>query len=139
MKKISNLLYMMILLSTVVTASAVPVEEWSKTFEGYFSFVGQTSDGGYILAGSTNSYGAGLIKTDSYGNKLWSKTFGGSKSDDAQSVQQTKDGGYILVGYTNSYGAGYGDVWLIKTDSYGNKLWSKTFGGSDLDKGTYIQ
>jgi hypothetical protein len=58
----------------------------------------------------------------------WEKTYGGSTYDFGYSVQQTSDGGYILVGYTDSYGAGESDVYLIKTDSSGNKFWSKTFG-----------
>jgi len=79
--------------------------------------VQQTSDGGYIIAGCTESYGmyaVWLIKTDSEGNELWNKTFGGSHPDGGSSVQQTSDGGYIIAGYTYSYGAGGTDVWLIK-------------------------
>ncbi len=105
------------------------IKQWDKTFggsggDGAFS-VQQTSDGGYILAGYTNSYGAGnegfwLIKTDANGIKQWDKTFGGSGSEEAWSVQQTSDGGYILAGGTNSYGTGDYDAWLIKTDAWGN-------------------
>ena len=123
-------------------------KQWDRTFGGAdedgVQFVQQTSDGGYILAGHTYSYGAGfedfwLMKTDSEGNKVWNKTFGGTGRDLAYSIQQTSDGGYILAGYTDSYGAGSGDAWLVKTDSNGNKMWDETFGGTGLDEAHSVQ
>jgi hypothetical protein len=119
---------------------------WEKTFGGsgldWGSSVQQTRDGGFILVGTTTSFGAGdvwLIKTDANGNKQWEKTFGGSNVDSGWSVQQTSDGGFIIVGNTASFGARWGDVWLIKTDADGNKLWDRTFGGSDWDWGFSVQ
>jgi hypothetical protein len=108
------------------------------------SSVRQTSDGGYIVAGLTNSFGAGsddifLIKTDAYGNIIWAKTYGGTDNDVASSVQQTSDGGYIVAGRTNSFGAGSDDIFLIKTDAYGNIIWAKTYGRTYWDNASSVQ
>jgi hypothetical protein len=117
-------------------------EQWNKSFGGNIEDVGyggqQTSDGGYIFTGYTDSYGAGnydlwLVKTDSIGEELWNRTFGGSSVDMGASVQQTSDGGYFIIGYTYSFGEGNYDAWLIKTDSNGAEQWSKTYGGASLD------
>jgi hypothetical protein len=121
---------------------------WDKTFGGANNDLGysvqQTTDGGYIVAGWTDSYGAGeedvwLVKTDSLGNKVWDKTFGGPREDAGFSIQQTSDGGYIITGPTSSYGAGNNDVWLVKTDASGNEVWDKTFGGPYGDWGQSVQ
>jgi len=124
-------------------------QQWYKTFGGSSDWdmgysVQQTSDGGYIITGYTECYGAGsadvwLIKTDANGNETWSKTFGGSYWDSGFSVQQTTDGGYIITGATWSYGAGEYDVYLIKTDANGEHIWSMTFGGSDWDESWSVQ
>jgi hypothetical protein len=120
---------------------------WTKTYGGTNVEDGrevhQTSDGGFIIVGSTNSFGAGgfdvyLIKTDSIGNVAWTKTYGGLGDDCGYSVKQTFDGGYILGGYTMSFGAGNSDVYLIKTDASGNLSWSSTFGGTNCDNGSHV-
>ncbi len=121
---------------------------WSKTYGGINDdkafCVKQTTDSGYVIAGQTNSFGAGnadayLIKTDANGDTLWTKTFGGGFNDFAFFVQQTSDTGYIITGQTISFGAGNSDVYLIKTDTIGNLIWSKTFGGTNVDVGHSVE
>jgi len=80
-----------------------------------------------------------LIKTDSRGDTLWTKTYGGLGTDEPACVQQTHDDGYIITGNTASYGAGMDDLWLIKTDSRGDTLWTKTYGGLDDDQGHCVR
>lgn len=120
---------------------------WTKTYGGSSNDWGYaiqaTNDNGFILAGRTMSYGAGnidiyLVKTDSNGDTLWTKTYGGVNSDRANAVIQTSDDGYLIGGYTISWGAGDYDLFLIKTNSAGVVLWSKTYGGSATDQCTSI-
>jgi hypothetical protein len=120
---------------------------WTRTYGGVEHEDGrsvqQTQDGGYIIAGQTCSYGAGdgdlwLVKTDAKGDTVWTGTFGGTKLDWGSSAQQTQEGGYIVAGTTGSYGAG-DDVWLVKTDANGGMVWSRTFGGANLDWGNSVQ
>lgn len=123
--------------------------EWFKTFGNYDSFddsydVVQTTDGGYVLVGyfQVNSQPAladvCLIKTDSTGQMIWHKTYGGQNSDIGHSVQQTKDGGFIITGWTNSFGSET-DVYLIKTNHSGDTLWTRTIGGPVDDEGYSVQ
>jgi hypothetical protein len=119
--------------------------QWSKSFGGdsldLFSCVRQSIDGGYIAAGATNSLGSVrsyLIKTNSTGDMQWSKTYGGNFHTEFFSVDPTSDGGYILSGTVDSTGIQYGDVYLLKIDSGGNPLWSKTFGGSKQEWGNCV-
>ena len=104
----------------------------------------QTPDGGYIVAGITESFGAqgsdiGLLRTDGSGNLVWLRTIGGSGGDGAYSLWQTSDGGYIMAGATSSYGAGGSDFYLVRTDALGNELWYKTFGGSGQEEAYSVQ
>ncbi|MFX0194902.1 MAG: carboxypeptidase regulatory-like domain-containing protein [Candidatus Hodarchaeota archaeon] len=123
-------------------------KQWESTFGGnsydYGYSVQQTSDGGYIIAGVTNSYGAGftdvyIVKTNSSGEMQWQRTFGGGSSDYGKSVELTSDGGYIIAGQTGSFGAGGPDAYLVKIDSSGNMQWQETFGGSMYDTANSVQ
>lgn len=130
---------------------------WQKTIGGSewdFAYsLQQTSDGGFIIAGTTYSYGRGnadgyVVKTDAEGNVQWSKTYGGQYDDEFKSVIQTTDGGYALCGYTKSYNdVLYGDAWLFKLNNMGDSLksFSYNFGLADafndikeLASGDYI-
>jgi len=139
------LLISVVLLANVISGlgggivHAASVTTFSNTYGGsgdeQANSVIQTSDGGYALAGWTDSYGNGyynfwLVKTDSQGNQKWAQAYGDSGDSEAYSVVQTSDGGYALAGYTNSTGAGIYSFWLVKTDSNGNMQRSKTYGGS---------
>jgi hypothetical protein len=112
--------------------------EWNKTYGGAQDDRAQslieTSDGGYALAGSTESFGAGsydfwLVKVDESGNFEWNKTYGGTHDDLAYSLLETSDGGYALAGFTHSFGVGFYNFWLVKTDENGNIMWNQTYGG----------
>jgi hypothetical protein len=127
---------------------------WTKTYGGtqndFGNTVSQTADGGYIVAGSSLSFPAGvdtssayLIKTDAFGKLEWSKTYGGTKKSntsytDAYFVQQTADKGYVLTGYTNGFGEPGGDAFLLKTDSLGGVQFMKTYGGKGSDWTNYL-
>ncbi len=115
---------------------------WNKTYGGLnddiANSVKRTSDGGYIITGTTNSFNANgddvyLIKIDINGNKLWSKVIGGANQDIGNSVVQCTDGGYMIAGSSVSFGAGDTDIYIIKTDSNGNLLFSNTINSSAAD------
>jgi hypothetical protein len=121
---------------------------WSKTYGGAVddgsNSAEQTTDGGYVIAGYSNSFGtsyydAWLLKTNSSGDALWNQHYGGPNDEDAWSVRQTTDGGYIIVGKTGSFGAGSWDVYLVKTNSSGDTLWTRTYGGAGDDEGQSVR
>ncbi len=121
---------------------------WTKTYGGpsgdFARFVQQTFDEGYIMVGYSYSFSGVrpdvyVVKTDSLGDTLWTKTYGGTEDDAGYCIRQTIDEGYIITGYTSSFGAEYEDLWLIKTDSVGDTLWTKTYGTSGIDGGSSVQ
>ncbi len=137
-------LFIAVLGICVFTAAFCPVARaadiWSKTYGGSGNDTGtgntlQTSDGGFAVSGDTNSSGAGgrdfwLFKTDSSGNMLWSKTYGGPLDETCGDMVIASDGGFALAGNTLSFGAGGIDVYLVKTGASGTMQWNKTYGGA---------
>ncbi|MBI2967427.1 MAG: T9SS type A sorting domain-containing protein [Bacteroidetes bacterium] len=120
---------------------------WSNVYGGpntdWGYSVEETPDSCYIIAGYTNSFGAGgydvyLLKIDRTGKLLWQKTFGGTDWDLGYSLKITPDSGFAIAGETYSYGAGDADVFLVKTDKDGNLQWQKTYGGNKKDIGRSI-
>ncbi|MEO8148734.1 MAG: T9SS type A sorting domain-containing protein [Bacteroidia bacterium] len=142
----------------IVKINGLGTIQWENTIGGKaddaLTSLQQTSDGGYILGGFSESnisgdktensdglYDYWMVKTDSAGNILWQKTIGGSIFDNLYSLNQTSDGGYLLGGYSNSNISGSKtensnggwDYWIVKTDGAGNIQWQNTIDGSDND------
>ena len=121
--------------------------EWEVSFGGSlngqgFSIVPAT-DEGFVITGVTRSQidsngDIWLFKVNNTGEMLWEKTYGGENFEAGRSLQQTSDNGYIIIGHTESFGNGNNDAYCLKTDSEGNELWSRTYGGSGTDQGRHI-
>jgi hypothetical protein len=115
----------------------VPDTLWTKTYGGaghdYGRDVHPTSDSGFIIVGTTYSFGAGsgdvyLIKIDANGDTVWTRTYGGADYEESSDVHPTSDGGYIIVGTQAFFPAGSSGVYLIKTETNGDTIWTKTYG-----------
>lgn len=105
---------------------------WDKNYFGADGLntekIIETSDSGFAVVGWTDETDVFLFRADSLGDSLWLKTFGGSGYDNGYDLVQTPDKGFLLVGHTTSFGAGSYDIYLIRTDQYGDTLWTKTIG-----------
>lgn len=131
----------------LVKLSSAGAIEWTKTYGGidddWGRSIAETPDGGYIIAGATRSSGQGeydvyLAKVNAGGSLEWSKTFGDTLIDFANSVRPTSDGGYILTGVTGTH-VTYRNMYIIKTNSAGDAVWSKSLGEDKDDGGTSIK
>jgi len=132
------------LIKTDAVGHMVWLRTYGDTSDDGFRSVEQTSDGGFVMTGCTESRGAGhgdvyLVRTNARGDTLWTRTFGGASRDEGFSARQTTDKGFIVAGLTQSFGAGDDDVYLIKTDAHGDTLWTRTFGGDDDDFGYSVR
>ena len=105
----------------------------------------ETSSNGYLITGSTSNVGNNtsrdcfIIKTNNYGDTIWTKTYGGADDDQAFSACLTNDSCYIISGPTKSFGQGGFDIFLMKLNADGDKLWTKTYGGVADDWGGMVQ
>jgi hypothetical protein len=142
----------------VVKVDASGTKQWDRTVGGSnrdnLRSVLPTADGGYLLAGSSNSpisgdktqatqgqYDYWLVKLDASGTKVWDRVYGGSALDELTTLQPTSDGGFLLGGHSDSpingtktqTPLGGTDYWVIKIDAAGTKQWDKTLGGSSSD------
>jgi len=122
--------------------------QWAYTYGGagddYAYSVQQTSDGGYVVAGATYSFGAGgndswIMKLDANGVVAWQKAYGGTGVEYPNYVLQTQDGGYIVSGYTSSFGTVGLDSWIMKIDKNGGVEWQKAYGGTGRDYTSPVQ
>lgn len=120
---------------------------WMNTYGGtstdFFRSVASVENG-YILCGTTKSYGSGnydmwLLKANENGDELWNTSFGGASFEEAYTVQPVSNEGFIIGGYTFSFGKGKSDAWILKTDQNGIEQWNETFGGVSNDKAYSIQ
>src|SRR5690606_12378535 len=124
--------------------------EFVKTFGGSASdeavSIVEAADGGFVILGTTRSSNGDitdrtgndsdywLLKITKEGEKVWSKTYGGSNDENAARITKTNDGGYLLSGYTSSNDGdvsgneGFQDYWILKVDAAGNIVWDKNFG-----------
>ncbi|MBL7914951.1 MAG: T9SS type A sorting domain-containing protein [Bacteroidia bacterium] len=139
----------------IVKTDSLGVIQWQNTIGGSnydrLYSLQQTSDGGFILGGGSNSDSTGdkiensngqsdywIVKTDSLGNIQWQNTIGGNSEESLTTLEQTTDGGFILGGWSQSNisgdktenSNGYRDYWIVKTDSLGVIQWQNTIGGS---------
>jgi len=153
-------LFAIVLFTALQTFAQVPAIQWQKCYGGTgndnANSIAQTNDGGYIIAGYTNSTNGDIVsnhggndywvvKVDPAGTIEWQKTYGGTFDDQANSVIQTTDGGYIVAGYSDSNNGditndhGDKDYWIVKLDAVGTIEWQHKYGGDDKESAYEIR
>ncbi len=149
-----------VVVSLRVDAPSLPVR-WHTNFStpGFTRFVQPTVDGGCVVGGTfegRSDFGQGFggtdfvaVRLDAKGNRVWAHLFGGTGPETLHSLRQTSDGGFILAGESYSYsdpsgnktssGFGRQDLWVVRLDASGNKLWDRSFGGTNDETGGFVQ
>ena len=153
--------YLFVFITSVIfitrLSAQAPLIQWQKAFGGTQNDqiqngtkIIQTSDGGFIMAGYTESSDGDvsgsrsskdfwIVKSDGSGNITWQRSYGGSNNDYARSIYQTPDGGYIVAGVAESNDGdvtgnhGNADMWVLKLDALGFVQWKKCYGGTAND------
>ncbi|MFK7948575.1 MAG: T9SS type A sorting domain-containing protein [Saprospiraceae bacterium] len=133
----------------ILKTDSLGTEQWRKFFGGnaddFGTFIRQDNDGNYWISGTSKSFSTNnnadmyLIKLDSNGTELWTKTYGGNADDEANALWITNDNGCIIVGKSNSFSNGDFDGYIVKTDTNGDTLWTKTYGGNGEEDFKSIQ
>jgi hypothetical protein len=110
--------------------------EWSRPYGGvemeWCHYAIQAADDGYVLVGSTYSWGSGaddvyLVRTDASGDTTWTRVYGGADSDGGNFVEQTPDGGFLVAGFSGDFSAGWGDAYVLRLDAWGDTLWTRKY------------
>jgi uncharacterized delta-60 repeat protein len=132
----------------VLKLNADGTVDWEKTYGESSNDVAydiqETADGGFIVVGYTDSFGAGagdilLLKLNGDGTVAWQKTYGGTALDYAVSIEETTDTGFVMAGRTQSFGAGDNDLWVLKLNNSGTIVWQRAFGGAASDVGLSVE
>lgn len=150
--KLTGIVMLIAFFALALLPTPLPAQDmkalWSNNYGGNgvdaFQCVQQTTDGGYIMAGYTYSFGKGerdiyVVKTDINGKEQWNATFGNTGDDSANWIEQTSDGGYILAGYTRKKYEDKSDIWVLKLHKDGKLDWDKKFGGNNSDEAMMIK
>ncbi|GEM_PF-6755680 len=127
----------------ILKTDSIGIEEWSITHGGFNNDIPaevvELDDGSFVIVGWTGSFTSSpsrdiyLVKVSADGNIVWTHSIGGNGTDEATGIATTNDGGFIISALTESFGTGSRNVWLLRTDSMGDTLWTKNFGGMSID------
>lgn len=131
----------------IVRTDKEGIAKWKKNIEGKNTnkplMMQELETNELIFAGDIQEYSQDwnirVVKLSQNGEKIWEKYYGGEKNDHAVALRPTQDGNFILAGHTSSFGDGWINVWLLKLDKEGNKIWDKTIGETGSERPTCLQ